>query len=72
MAGGMVISSNFFDENSNLSDFNYLKFILASEIRLKLLLSLYESNKTIKELETRLLKSLNQSPTKNLRIFPEG
>ncbi|WP_296872079.1 winged helix-turn-helix domain-containing protein [uncultured Methanobrevibacter sp.] len=52
MAGGMVISSNFFDENSNLSDFNYLKFILASEIRLKLLLSLYESNKTIKELES--------------------
>ena len=52
MAGGMVISSNFFDENSNISDFNYLKFILASEIRLKLLLSLYESNKTIKELES--------------------
>ena len=52
MAGGMVISSNFFDENSNLSDFNYLKFILASEIRLKLLLSLYESGKTIKELES--------------------
>ncbi len=52
MAGGMIISSNFFDENSNLSDFNHLKFILASEIRLNLMLSLYESNKTIKELES--------------------
>lgn len=48
----MVISSNFFNENSNLNDFNYLKFILASETRLKLLLSLYESEKTIKELES--------------------
>ena len=48
----MVISSIFFDENSNLNDFNYLKFILASETRLKLLLSLYESDKTIKELES--------------------
>jgi len=48
----MIISSNFFDENSNLNDFNYLKFILSSETRLKLLLSLYESSKTIKELES--------------------
>lgn len=48
----MIISSNFFDENSNLSDFNYLKFILSSETRLKLLLSLYESSKTVKELES--------------------
>lgn len=48
----MIISSNFFDENSNLNDFNYLKFVLSSETRLKLLLSLYESSKTIKELES--------------------
>ena len=48
----MLISSNFFDENSSLNDFNYLKFILSSEARLKLLLSLYESDKTIKELES--------------------
>ena len=47
----MVISSDFFDENSSLNDFNFLKFILASETRLKLLLSLYDSGKTIKELE---------------------
>ncbi|MBE6509522.1 MAG: hypothetical protein E7Z77_08955 [Methanobrevibacter sp.] len=48
----MVIRSNFFDENSSLNDFNHLKFILSSETRLKLLLSLYESGKTIKELES--------------------
>ncbi len=52
MAGGIIISSDFFDETSNIEDFNFLKFIFASESRLKLLFSLYESNKTIKELES--------------------
>lgn len=48
----MVISSNFFDEEVTLDEFNHLKFILSSEIRLKLLVSLKESSKTIKELES--------------------
>ncbi|WP_407453722.1 helix-turn-helix transcriptional regulator [Methanobrevibacter sp.] len=52
MVGGIIISSDFFDENSTIEDFNFLKFIFASESRLKLLFSLYESNKTIKELES--------------------
>jgi predicted transcriptional regulator len=35
-----------------LDDFNLLKFVVTSELRLKLLFSLYESSKTIKELES--------------------
>ena len=50
----MTISSNFFDESSDLDDFYYLKFIFASEIRLILLYSLYESNKTMKEIESEI------------------
>ena len=52
MAEGMKISSNFFNENSDLDDFYYLKFLFASEIRLKLLYCLYNSSKTIKEIES--------------------
>ena len=52
MAGGIKISSDFFNENNDLDDFYYLKFIFASEIRLKLLYSLYNSSKTIKEIES--------------------
>ena len=36
----------------DLDDFNLLKFIVTSELRLKLLFSLYDSSKTIKELES--------------------
>lgn len=35
-----------------MSDFNLLKFVVTSELRLKLLFSLYESSKSIKELES--------------------
>ena len=35
-----------------MDDFNLLKFIVTSELRLKLLFSLYDSSKTIKELES--------------------
>ena len=35
-----------------MDDFNLLKFIISSELRLKLLFSLYESSKSIKELES--------------------
>lgn len=62
MAGGIVISSDFFDETSSIDDFNFLKFIFASESRLKILFSLYESKKTIKELESEFnMKSGNIS-----------
>ena len=40
--------------NTPDEDFNLLKFIVTSELRLKLLLSLYESSKTVKELESYL------------------
>ena len=51
--GGIVISADFFEENSNMEDFNFLKFIFSSESRLKLLFSLYESSKTVKEMESQ-------------------
>lgn len=35
-----------------MEDFNLLKFVISSELRLKLLFSLYESGKSIKELES--------------------
>lgn len=35
-----------------MDDFNLLKFVVTSELRLKLLLSLYESSKTINELKS--------------------
>ena len=48
----MIISSDYFDGINDLEDFTLLKFVVASELRLKLLFSLYESSKTIKELES--------------------
>ena len=66
MEGGIVISSDFFDESNNMDDFNFLKFIFSSESRLKLLFSLYESSKTIKELESEFnRKSSNLSRSLN-------
>lgn len=50
--GGILISDEFFGGISNLEDFNLLKFVISSELRLKLLFSLYESSKSIKELES--------------------
>ena len=50
--GGIVIKSDYFEGIDDLDDFNLLKFVVTSELRLKLLFSLYESSKTIKELET--------------------
>ena len=50
--GGIVIKSDYFDGINDLDDFNLLKFVVTSELRLKLLFSLYESSKTIKELES--------------------
>ena len=50
--GGIVIKSDYFGGINDLDDFNLLKFVVTSELRLKLLFSLYESSKTIKELET--------------------
>lgn len=62
MEGGKIINSEFFDGISDLEDFNLLKFIITSEIRLKLLFSLYESTKSIKELESEFnRKSANIS-----------
>ena len=52
MEGGMIINSEYFNGMNDLEDFNLLKFIVTSELRLKLLLSLYESSKTVKELES--------------------
>ena len=52
MEGGITISEKFFDGICDLEDFNLLKFIMTSELRLKLLFSLYESSKSIKELES--------------------
>ena len=48
----MIISSDYFDGINDLDDFTLLKFVVSSELRLKLLFSLYESSKTIKELES--------------------
>ena len=48
----MIINSEYFDGQNDLEDFNLLKFVVTSELRLKLLFSLYESSKTIKELES--------------------
>ena len=56
MAGGIIIKSEFFDRQRDLEDFTMLKFLVASEIRLKLLFSLYESSKSIKELESEFNK----------------
>ena len=50
--GGIIINSDYFDGINDLDDFNLLKFIVTSELRLKLLFSLYDSSKTIKELES--------------------
>ncbi|WP_405289280.1 helix-turn-helix transcriptional regulator [Methanobrevibacter sp.] len=50
--GGIIIKSDYFDGINDLDDFNLLKFVVTSELRLKLLFSLYESSKTIKELES--------------------
>ena len=50
--GGIVIKSDYFEGINDLDDFNLLKFVVTSELRLKLLFSLYESSKTIKELES--------------------
>ncbi len=50
--GGIIIKSDYFDGINDLEDFNLLKFVVTSELRLKLLFSLYESSKTIKELES--------------------
>ena len=52
MEGVMIISSDYFDGINDLDDFTLLKFVVSSELRLKLLFSLYESSKTIKELES--------------------
>ena len=52
MEGGININSDYFDGMNDLQDFNLLKFVVTSELRLKLLFSLYESSKTIKELES--------------------
>ena len=52
MEGGMIINSEYFNGMNDLEDFNLLKFIVTSELRLKLLLSLYDSSKTVKELES--------------------
>ena len=56
MVGVMIIKSEFFDRERDLEDFNMLKFLVSSEIRLKLLFSLYESSKSIKELESEFNK----------------
>ena len=50
--GGIIIKSDYFYGINDLDDFNLLKFVVTSELRLKLLFSLYESSKTIKELES--------------------
>lgn len=50
--GGIIIKSDYFEGINDLDDFNLLKFVVTSELRLKLLFSLYESSKTIKELES--------------------
>lgn len=50
--GGILINSEYFEGINDLEDFNLLKFVVASELRLKLLFSLYESSKSIKELES--------------------
>lgn len=52
MEGGIIISEEFFDGICDLDDFNLLKFVISSELRLKLLFSLYESSKSIKDLES--------------------
>lgn len=52
MEGGIIINQEFFEGISDLEDFNLLKFVVASELRMKLLFSLYDSSKTIKELES--------------------
>lgn len=52
MEGGIIINPEFFEGISDLEDFNLLKFVVASELRMKLLFSLYDSSKTIKELES--------------------
>ena len=52
MEGGININSDYFNGMNDLQDFNLLKFVVTSELRLKLLFSLYESSKTIKELES--------------------
>jgi predicted transcriptional regulator len=54
--GGIIITSEFFDRENDLEEFNMLKFLVASEIRLKLLFSLYQSSKSIKELESEFNK----------------
>ncbi len=51
MEGGIIIKTDYFKGINDLEDFNLLKFVVTSELRLKLLLSLYESSKSIKELE---------------------
>ena len=50
--GGIIINSDYFDGINDLDDFNLLKFVVTSELRLKLLFSLYDSSKTTKELES--------------------
>lgn len=52
MEGGIIISEKLFEGMCDLDDFNLLKFVISSELRLKLLISLYESSKSIKELES--------------------
>lgn len=52
MEGGITISPEYFDGICELNDFNLLKFVVSSELRLKLLFTLCESSKTIKELES--------------------
>ena len=50
--GGIIISEEFFEGICDLTDFNLLKFVVSSELRLRLLFSLCESSKSIKELES--------------------
>lgn len=54
MEGGMIISEELFEGICDLDDFNLLKFVISSELRLKILFSLYESSKSIKELESEI------------------
>ncbi|SDA72388.1 helix-turn-helix transcriptional regulator [Methanobrevibacter millerae] len=54
--GGIIIESEFFNGINNLKDFNMIRFLIASELRLKLLLSIYKSSKSIKELELEFNK----------------
>ena len=49
--GGIIISEEYFEGICDLTDFNLLKFVVSSELRLRLLFNLYESGKSIKELE---------------------